>query len=91
MWSHWRPHVAMMWWCWTISPQGIAPQLRMARRARGERPGRQPLDADKIAAAIKLVKAGLSPTTAARGLGLGRSTVYRELNRGGTTRLSKPA
>jgi DNA invertase Pin-like site-specific DNA recombinase len=62
-----------------------------AARARGKRPGRQPLDADKIAAAIKLVKAGLSPTTTARGLGLGRSTVYRELNRGGTTRLSKPA
>jgi len=45
-----------------------------AARARGKRPGRQPLDADKIAAAIKLVKAGLSPTAAARQLGLGRST-----------------
>jgi DNA invertase Pin-like site-specific DNA recombinase len=51
-----------------------------AARARGKRPGRQSLDADKIAAAIKLVKAGLSPTAAARQLGLdarpsiGRST-----------------
>jgi DNA invertase Pin-like site-specific DNA recombinase len=62
-----------------------------AARARGKRPGRQPLDADKIAAAIKLVKAGLPPTTAARQLGLGRSTVYRELNRAGTARLSQPA
>src|SRR5271157_3600274 len=62
-----------------------------AARARGERPGRQPLDADKIAAAIKLVKAGLSPTAAARQLGLGRSTVYREVNRAGVERLPPPA
>jgi DNA invertase Pin-like site-specific DNA recombinase len=58
-----------------------------AARARGKRPGRPPLDADKIAAAIKLVKAGLSPTAAARQLGLGRSTVYREVNRAGVERL----
>ncbi len=45
-----------------------------AARARGKRPGRQPLDTDKIAAAIKLVQAGLSPTAAARQVGLGRST-----------------
>ena len=62
-----------------------------AARARGERPGRQPLDADKIAAAINLVKAGLSPTAAARQLGLGRSTVYREVNRAGVERLPPPA
>lgn len=62
-----------------------------AARARGKRPGRQPLDADKIAAAIKLVKAGLSPTAAARQLGLGRSTVYREVNRVGIERLPQPA
>ncbi len=54
-----------------------------AARARGKRPGRQPLDADKIAAALSLVKAGLSPTAAARQLGLGRSTVYREVSRTG--------
>ena len=62
-----------------------------AARARGKRPGRQPLDADKIAAAIKLVKAGLSPTAAARQLGLGRSTVYREVNRAGIEPLPQPA
>ena len=33
-----------------------------AARARGKRPGRQPLAADRIAAALKLVQAGLSPT-----------------------------
>ena len=53
----------------------------IAARARGKRPGRQPLDQDKITAALKLVAAGLSPTMAARQLGLGRSTVYREVSR----------
>jgi DNA invertase Pin-like site-specific DNA recombinase len=62
-----------------------------AARARGKRPGRQPLDTDKIAAALKLVQAGLSPTAAARQLGLGRSTVYRELGRAGIERLTQPA
>ena len=57
-----------------------------AARARGKRPGRQPLDADKIAAALSLVKAGLSPTAAAKQLGLGRSTVYREVGRAGVER-----
>ena len=57
-----------------------------AARAKGKRPGRQPLDADRIAAALKLVAAGLSPTAAARQLGLGRSTVYREVYRAGTQR-----
>jgi DNA invertase Pin-like site-specific DNA recombinase len=52
-----------------------------AARVRGKHPGRQPLDPDKAAAAIKLVKAGLSPTAAAKQLGLGRSTVYREVRR----------
>lgn len=54
-----------------------------AARARGKRPGRQPLDADRIGAALKLVAAGLSPTNAARQIGLGRSTVYREIQRAG--------
>ena len=54
-----------------------------AARAKGKHPGRRPLDADKIAAALSLVKAGLSPTAAAKQLGLGRSTVYREVNRAG--------
>ena len=62
-----------------------------AARARGKQPGRQPLDREKAAAALKLVAAGLSPTTAARQLGLGRSTVYRELRRAGAARLTPPA
>lgn len=57
-----------------------------AARARGKRPGRQPLDADRIAAAVKLVAAGLTPTDTARQLGLGRSTVYREVRRAGIPR-----
>jgi DNA invertase Pin-like site-specific DNA recombinase len=57
-----------------------------AARARGKRPGRRPLEADKIAAAIQLVEAGLSPTAAAQQLSLGRSTVYREINRAGVER-----
>jgi DNA invertase Pin-like site-specific DNA recombinase len=59
-----------------------------AARARSKRPERQPLDADKIAAALSLVKAGLSPTAAAKQLGLGRSTVYREFSRAGIERTS---
>ena len=57
-----------------------------AARARGNRPGRHPLDPEKIATALELVKAGLSPTVAARQLGLGRSTVYREVGRAGIAR-----
>ena len=41
-----------------------------AARAKGKRPGRQPLDVDRIAAALKLIEAGLSPTAAACQLGL---------------------
>jgi DNA invertase Pin-like site-specific DNA recombinase len=61
-----------------------------AARARGKRPERQPLDADKIAAALKLVQAGLSPAAAARQLGLGRSTVLSELSRAGIERVTQP-
>ena len=57
-----------------------------AARARGKRPGRQPVDLDKVQAAIKLVEAGLSPTMAASQLGLGRSTVYREVAAASLTR-----
>jgi transposase len=39
-----------------------------------------------VKAAIKLVEAGLSPTKAANQLGLGRSTVYREIAAAGVTR-----
>lgn len=58
-----------------------------AARARGKRPGRHPVDGEKVAAALKLVQAGLSPTAAARQLSLGRSTVYREVKRSGIQRL----
>jgi DNA invertase Pin-like site-specific DNA recombinase len=57
-----------------------------AARARGKVPGRQPVDLDKVQAAIKLVEAGLSPTKAASQLGLGRSTVYREIASAGVIR-----
>lgn len=59
-----------------------------AARARGKHPGRQPLDRDRAEAALKLVAAGLSPTEASRQVGLGRSTVYRELRRAGADRLT---
>lgn len=51
----------------------------VAARARGKVPGRPALDADKLASALKLVEAGVPPAQAARQLGLGRSTLYREL------------
>jgi DNA invertase Pin-like site-specific DNA recombinase len=58
-----------------------------AARAKGKHPGRQPLERERAEAALKLVAAGLSPTAAARQVGLGRSTVYRELRRAGAERL----
>lgn len=57
-----------------------------AARAKGKLPGRQPLDGDKVSAALKLVDASMSPAEAARQLGIGRSTVYREMKRLGITR-----
>lgn len=59
-----------------------------AARAKGKRPGRQPLDIARVEAAIKLIEAQTSPTEAARQLGLGRSTVYREMQRLGISRPS---
>lgn len=56
-----------------------------AARAKGRRPGRKPVDSEKVRAALKLVDAGLSPTAAAKQLGLGRSTVYREMSLAGST------
>lgn len=50
-----------------------------AARARGKVPGRPNLDIDKLASALKLVEAGVRPVQAAKQLGLGRSTLYREL------------
>ncbi len=57
-----------------------------AARAKGKKPGRQPVDPDKVVAALKLVTAGLSPTEAGRQLGLGRATVYREMALAGIRR-----
>jgi DNA invertase Pin-like site-specific DNA recombinase len=48
-------------------------------RTKGRRPGRPPLDQDKREAALLLVQSGMSPTKAAQQTGLGRSTLYREL------------
>ncbi|WP_010543588.1 recombinase family protein [Sphingomonas elodea] len=50
-----------------------------AARARGKVPGRPPLDAETRASALKLIEAGVRPAQAAKQLGLGRSTIYREL------------
>ena len=50
-----------------------------AARARGAKPGRPALDPDKLDAALLLIQGGLSPTRAAKQVGLGRSTLYREL------------
>jgi len=57
-----------------------------AARAKGKRPGRQPLDMKKVEAAIKLIEAKTPPAEAARQLGLGRSTIYREMRRSGISR-----
>jgi len=57
-----------------------------AARAKGKLPGRRPLDPDKAKAALYLVQAGTSPTEAARQLGLGRATVYREMSAAGVRR-----
>ena len=59
-----------------------------AARAKGKQPGRQPLDMSKVDAAIKLVEARISPTEAARQLGIGRSTIYREMRRALLQRLA---
>lgn len=50
-----------------------------AARARGKKLGRPTLDDDKLASALKLIDAGVRPAQAAKQLGLGRSTLYREL------------
>lgn len=57
-----------------------------AARAKGKRPGRQPLDMKKVEAAITLVEAKSSPAEVARQLGIGRSTIYREMRRLGINR-----
>jgi len=57
-----------------------------AARAKGKQPGRQPLDQGIVEAAIKLVESSVSPAEAAKQLGLGKSTVYREMRRLGVQR-----
>ena len=56
-----------------------------AARAEGRMPGRPALDREKLDAALTLVRSGLSPTRAARQVGLGRSTLYREIAALGAT------
>ena len=50
-----------------------------AARLKGKIPGRPTLDKEKLDAALKLIKSGMSPTSAAKQLQMGRSTLYREL------------
>lgn len=50
-----------------------------AARAKGSRPGRRPLDQEKLEAALLLIKDGMTPTEAASQTGLGRSTLYCEI------------
>lgn len=51
-----------------------------AARAKAKQSGRQPLDAKKVEAAIKLIEAKITPAEVDRQLGLGRSILYREIN-----------
>jgi DNA invertase Pin-like site-specific DNA recombinase len=57
-----------------------------AARAKGRKPGRQPLDLKKLNAALTLIEANTPPAQAAKQLGLGRSTIYREMRRLGINR-----
>ena len=59
-----------------------------AARAEGRKPGRQPLDVKKLDAALTLIEANTPPAQAAKQLGLGRSTIYREMRRLGISRPS---
>jgi len=49
-----------------------------AAAAKGRRPGRPQLEEETISSALALIEAGLPPARAARQLGIGRSTLYRE-------------
>ncbi len=50
-----------------------------AARLKGKTPGRPNLDKEKLDAALRLIKTGISPTNAAKQLQMGQSTIYREL------------
>lgn len=51
-----------------------------AARAEGRKPDRPELDPQKLQSAITLIRSGLSPSLAAKQVGVGRSTLYRELS-----------
>jgi DNA invertase Pin-like site-specific DNA recombinase len=57
-----------------------------AARAKGKLPRQRPLDPEKATSALKLVENGVSPTDAARQLGLGCPTVYWEMALAGVRR-----
>jgi DNA invertase Pin-like site-specific DNA recombinase len=78
--------------CWNLTVFGALAQferrliaertrdgVNAARAKKGSRPGRPPLNPEKLEAALLLVKGGMSPTKAARRTALGRSTLYREI------------
>lgn len=50
-----------------------------AARLKGKKPGRPVLNQETLDAAMKLIVSGLSPTSIAKQLQIGRSTLYREL------------
>ena len=65
-----------------FEPRLIAERTRngvAAAHAEGRHPGQPKLDQEKRPAALTLIRNGMSPTKAARHVGLGRSTLYREL------------
>jgi DNA invertase Pin-like site-specific DNA recombinase len=49
--------------------------------AKGNYPGRPRLDPDKLESAFKLIESRLSPTKAAKQLGIGRSTLYKHIKK----------
>jgi DNA invertase Pin-like site-specific DNA recombinase len=50
-----------------------------AARLKGKKPGRPPLDKETLESALSLVEDGKSVTKIAKQMGIGRSTLYREL------------
>jgi DNA invertase Pin-like site-specific DNA recombinase len=53
-----------------------------AAEAKGRRPGRPKMEDETLGSALALIESGLSPTRAARQLGIGRSTLYKRLSEG---------
>jgi DNA invertase Pin-like site-specific DNA recombinase len=50
-----------------------------AAESKGRKPGRPKLEDETLSSVRALVEAGLSPTRAAKQLGIGRSTLYKRL------------